>query len=195
MIDLVLERGYEATTAEMVAVRAGVSVSVFERYFTDIEDCFMQIFWRYVGVFKKMVWGAYESEDNWRDALRAAAYAAALYCCDFPRQARFGSIQLLGVGPLAEAHLAAFLQEIVDLIDAGRQEMDEPDSISRAVAEAVLGSVYGGLTKRMRGGKNFSPMAAVPELMYIAVRPYLGDQVARQELKISPPLGVGQIHA
>jgi AcrR family transcriptional regulator len=187
MVDVVLERGYEGATVGLVAARAGVSEETFRRHFADEAECFMAVFRRYVGVFESRVVGAFGREDDWRAGLRAAAYAAAGYIRDYPRETRFGGIQILGAGPLPQAHSGNFLQRIVDLIDAGRQELDDPDSMSRGVAEGVLGSVYESLLRELQRGEVRAPEDFVPELMYIAVRPYLGHEAAREELAIPPP--------
>jgi hypothetical protein len=144
----------------------------------------MDIFWEYVGIFEKRVWGAYAGHERWRDGIRAAAYAAADYIDEYPRATRFGVVQMLGVGPLAQAHRERFLQHIVDLIDEGRRELDDPESVGRSTAEGVLGSIYESLGQSLRGGMPSSAREAVPELMYVAVRPYLGHEAAREELEI-----------
>ena len=59
--------------------------------------------------------------------------------------------------------------------------------IFRTVAEIARRSVYRGLTRRIRAGEVSSRTAAVSELMNLAGRAHLGDQVAGQELK-TPPL-------
>jgi AcrR family transcriptional regulator len=189
LIDLVLERGYELTTIEAIVARAGVERTEFDRFFSDKEDCFVQAFWTYVvEVFEGRVFAAFEQYDNWRDGLRASAYEAARFIRDNPRESRFGSIEMMQVGPVAQAHRERQLHRIVDLIDAGRQELDDPDSVNRAVAEAALGAIYTMAIKELsEGGGAGAGERLVPELMYLAVRPYLGDEVAREELTIPPP--------
>ncbi len=187
MIDVVIERGYEQTTIDAVVERAGVERAAFDSRFAGKEDCFMQTYRSHVAdPFEVAVFGAYESEETWRDSLRACAYEAARFIRDNARECRFGSIEMMQVGPVAQAHRERQLHGIVDLIDAGRQELDDPDSIGRGAAEAALGSIYLTAVKELGKG-NAEGVGMVPELMYLAVRPYLGDEVAREELTIPPP--------
>lgn len=187
MIDVVIERGYEQTTLDEVLTRAGVEQAAFDSRFASKEDCFMQTYRSKVAdPFEAHVFAAYEAHDSWRDGLRACAYEAARFIRDNPRECRFGSIEMMQVGPVAQAHRERQLHGIVDLIDAGRQELDDPDSVGRSAAEAALGAIYMTAVKELGKG-NAEGVGMVPELMYLAVRPYLGDEVAREELTIPPP--------
>lgn len=189
MIDLVLERGYEGTTVEAVIERAEVGKGDFYRLFTGREDCFMKTYRAYVAVpLEAAVFTAFASHDKWREGLRASAYAAARFVRDHPRECRFGSIEMMQVGPMAQAYRERQLHGMVDLIDAGRQELDDPDSVGRGAAESALGAIYITAVKHLAAHGNADASDEfVPELMFHAVRPYLGDEVAREELTIPPP--------
>jgi AcrR family transcriptional regulator len=187
-VDLVSERGYEGVTADDIAERAGVGRAGFERCFASREQLYLVLFEKLSGEFEEDVLAAFRSHDAWRDSLRACAYAAARWLRDHPREVDFGVVQMFAAGDLAQVHRERQLQRMVDLIDLGRQELDDPDSMSRGVAEGVIGSIYGLLVKEMQSGEGVAAGEGyVPEMMYMAVRPYLGHEVAREELSIPPP--------
>jgi AcrR family transcriptional regulator len=188
MIDVVIESRNDGVTAEAAIERAGVDRAAFDRHFESAEDCVLQAYWKHTDEFTNRVEAAFDREDSWRDALRAAAYEAAGYIRANPRIVRFGTIQMFQVGPMAQAHRESHLHRMVDLIDAGRQELDDPDSVGRGVAEGVFGSIYQHLVKEVQAGRGTgSAEEFVPGLMYIAVRPYLGHEAALEELRIRPP--------
>jgi AcrR family transcriptional regulator len=187
-IDLAAEYGYEATSVEMVIERAGVTRADFDANFAGKEDCALQIYEERLGDFVALVLTAAEAESDWRDGMRAGGYAAARYLRDNPRLAQVGVVQMLAVGSMADARRAGLLDPIVDLIDAGRAELADPDSIGRGVAEAVLGSIYELAIRDLASGLGTgSAEKIVPQLMYVAVRPYLGHELAREELTHPPP--------
>ena len=187
-MELVNERGFEQTTIEMVVERAGVDQATFTRDFTDLRDCCMQVYIANIEEFDRVVFEAADRHERWRDRLRAAAYAAARSIEAQPLQTRFDMVQMLVVGDLAQAYRDRHLGRIVDLIDEGRQELDDPESLTRDVAVGVFGSIYQSLLKQTYGRRDLgSPETFVPDLMYIAVRPYVGHEVAREELTIPPP--------
>ena len=186
---LVVERGFDGTTEEMVVERAGVGREDFEREFGDLKEWCMEIYRENIEDFNQAVFGAAAAVgDRWRDRLRAAAYTAARYIDARPVQTRFDMIQMLGVGDMAQAYRDRYLGQIVDLIDEGRQELPDPESMSRDVAMGVFGSIYQFLLRELQGARE--PVTAesfVPQLMYIAVRPYLGHASAHEELTIKAP--------
>lgn len=188
VVDLVVERGYAATTVEAIIERAGVERAAFERRFAGKDDCCLRIYEAQLAEIDRRVVGAYLSRDAWRDRLRAAAYAAAGYVRDHPREVLFGEIQMREGAELAQARRDAYLQRLVDLVDAGRAELDDPGALSRGVAERALGAVYTLMLKRLQEGQGTSAArSTVPELMYVAVRPYVGHEAALEELRIPPP--------
>jgi AcrR family transcriptional regulator len=186
-VDLVLEGGFANLTVPMLCERAGVEQAAFDRHFNSLEECVTETFDVGARRYNDAVFSAFESGESWRESLRAAAYASARFIRDNRRFILFSAVALDNASEFVQAHRDAILQKNVEMIDAGRQELDDPDSISPAVAESVIGSIYTMLGKHLASGGAEDPEEFVPELMYIAVRPYLGHQVAREELTIPPP--------
>jgi AcrR family transcriptional regulator len=187
-VELIAEFGYEAVTEEMIRERSGLGESEFHRHFESKDACCIAALERIAHAFEAEVLTAFGAHEQWRDALRASAYAAARFVAENERDARFGTYELMRAGPHAQSRREATLQPFIDLIDAGRRELPEPESLSRSTAEAVVGSIVGLLVKRLSAPRPADIELLVPELMFIAVRPYLGDEAARQELRIpSPP--------
>jgi AcrR family transcriptional regulator len=187
-MDLVLAYGYGTPTVEMVVARAGVEPADFERNFTDLEDCCLQIYVENIVAFDEVVFGAFEHPGPWRDRMRAAVYALARFLRDRPRDVRFDVVAMTGAGPVPRVHRERQLQRFVDLIDLGRQELDDPDSISRSVAECLVGSIYELVVGKLQGGlAEGAAEDIVPDVMYVALRPYLGHAVAMEEFAIPAP--------
>jgi AcrR family transcriptional regulator len=187
MLDLVAERGYAATTVKQVLERAEVSQADFKRLFAGKRNCFLQVYEELSQRFGRCVFAAFEREDEWRDGLRAAAYAAARWIRDHPREARYGALEMIAAGEFAQARRDETLRGFVDLIDHGREQLDRPDSVSRSMAEGVIGGIVGMLTKNLRREVRVRAEDLVPDLMFLAVRPYLGHDAAREELSIPAP--------
>jgi hypothetical protein len=54
-------------------------------------------------------------------------------------------------------------------------------------AESIVGAIAQLMARNSERDDPRDPVAAVPEMMYLAVRPYLGEEAARRELTIPPP--------
>lgn len=186
MLDLVSTQGYEATSIEQILERAEAGRRDFERLFSSKEDCAIAVFDRAWEEFNRQVNEAYEREAPWPDSLRAAAYAAARWIAENQRQARFGIVTLLWAGEVAQARREAAFQNFADMVDAGRERMEDGEKLPAFSAEGVIGSIAEMITKRAQRGE-IEPYEYVPELMATAVRPYLGEEAAARELTIPPP--------
>lgn len=187
IMDVALECGWAATTLRRVLERAGVDQEEFEHYFADLEDCYLRVFNENREEFDCAVFSAFDEAPSWRDGMRAAAYAAARYIRENPREISFSVLQRFNVDDITQVHRERQLREIVDRIDLGRQELEDPNSMTRTVAEGIMGSVYELMIGEFQRGNGASVEKFVPSLMYIAVRPYLGQQAAMEELTIPPP--------
>ncbi len=187
-VELVLECGYEATTVAALIERAGVSRADFDRHFADKENCVLTVVDEGVDRFRRVVFSAYEAEALWRDGLRAAAYAAARWVRDNPSYIRFSTTMMDGATDLARTHRDMALQMFAEIVDAGRSELAISDSVSAEAALTVIGSIYELLQRELaRSSGTAAAESFVPDLMYLAVRPYLGHEIAREELSIPPP--------
>jgi AcrR family transcriptional regulator len=188
LLDLVDERGYENVSVADVVERAGVEQEDFDHLFADKEELCVAVFDEVAAMAQGEVLAAFESGEGWRESLRASAYAMVRFMRDHPREVGYGALHVLAAGDLAQVHREQQLQQWVDLIDLGRQELEDPDSMGRGVAEGVLGAINALLVKELEKGQGTTGLEQfVPELMYVAVRPYLGHEIAKEELEIPPP--------
>lgn len=185
--ELVLSQGCDGLTLEEIAEQAGFAEFELRQYFPGPGMCLLDAYLHFVEEFDLRILAAFDGGEGWRPALRAAGYEAARYIEERPREVRFIVIGLLEGGPLIQAHRSQHLKRLAGLIDLGRQELDDPDSLGRSVAEAVIGGVNALIVREVHQGCGKRPIEFVPELMYVAVRPYLGHEVAREELAIPPP--------
>ncbi len=188
MLDLTCSRGYNAVSIEEIVEQAEVEVEVeeFARLFGSKEECAIAVFDDIEDEFERAISAAYEGEAQWPDSLRAASYAVAGWIAEHPREFRFAAVEMLWVSELGQARREAGFQQFIGLIDAGREQAEDPDSIPTSAAEGVIGSIAEMTTKRLQRGE-LDPYALVPDLMYLAVLPYRGEEAAARELSVSPP--------
>lgn len=183
MIDVVCERGYRAATVEFVCDRAGTNAADFERVFGSKEDAFVQIYREEAELFLSVAIVACEAEEGWRDGLRAGAYAGARYLRDHPREARFCILEVLSAGEAAQLQRENLMRTFIDFLDRGRGQLARDRYVSPAFAAAIVGAISQMLIRRLAEGQDLSDLVdLVPELMYIAVRPYVDGDEALEEL-------------
>jgi AcrR family transcriptional regulator len=181
VIEIAAERGYAETKIETILERADVDRAAFDRHFRGKYDCFLST-WRELNesCMREMV-EAYNSEEEWPDRLRAVACEIVEGLRHDPRRASF-AVEVLAAGDAARARRDMTMRVIASLIDAGRNEMADPESVPHTTAEALAGSAYGQIYARVVRGRADELPALVPQLMSAAVMPYLGMDAALAEL-------------
>jgi AcrR family transcriptional regulator len=182
MIDLCVEHGYVNLTLPMVLDKAGVSEAAFEESFADLEDCFCSIMEAQIGIAGQQVLAAYAAEEGWQLQMRAAARALLDYVLEDLKRARFVCVEVVYAGDRAKLIRDQLMQAFFLLIDQGRQEMADPDLLTPFTAEAIGSSIYQRMQSALANDQLEEFETSIPEMMYLAVLPYLGAEAAEEEL-------------
>ena len=188
LIAIAAERGYGETTIEAVLEHAGLGRPAFDRHFRGKYDCFLSAWQEINESCMREMLEAYNGCEEWPDKLRAVACEIVEGLCDNPSRAAF-SIEVLAAGDAARARRDMTMRVLASLIDAGRNEMEDPEAVPHTTAEALAGAAYGQVySKVVRGAVEDLP-ELVPQLMSAAVLPYLGMEAAMAELStgFDPP--------
>lgn len=186
MVELAAEHGLDATTVAMVCERAGVGRAAFDRNFTSKENCFLEVHGEIALEFCRRTSTAYAGPRGWHDRIWAGAWAAMRFLQEDAVRARFFVVAVNGAGSRAQARRDRVLQGLADMIDAGREELEEPHSVSRNTAEMISGAIYGTILIKVRDGAIERGEEFLAELVYMAMMPYLGARAAEEELLVQP---------
>jgi AcrR family transcriptional regulator len=181
LVEVAAERGYAETTIDLVLARAELDRAAFDRHFRGKYDCFLTAWQEQNEECLRTMVAAYESREDWPDRLRAVAYCVIEGLLEDPSRASFG-VEVLAAGDAARARRDMTMRVIAGLIDAGRNEMDDPEAIPHTTAEALAGSAYGQVYSRIVRGDVENLPDLVPQLMSAAVMPYMGAEAAMTEL-------------
>ncbi len=187
LVDLASERGYDAVSVADVVARAGGSAAEFESLFSSKLACAVATLEGIAESNLRAVRGAFDAEPAWPDSLRAAAYAHAEWVLANPRKMRFGLLETVWASELTGALRDELFGEYIAMVDAGREAADDPDSIPAFTAEGVVGSITEVIVRRLGEEQSRDLLELVPEMMYLAVRAYLGEEAARRELTTPRP--------
>jgi AcrR family transcriptional regulator len=186
LIALVVREGFEATSEGKIAARAGVSEAEFHSLYADKQECADRVWEELSSEFIAGLKAVSGGPEPWRERVRAAAYYAIRYFEDDQRRGTFFALGALGVGEVAQARRDRILEAAVDLIDEGRGELEDPDSVPRSRAEAAIGAVYRAIVEANRASVGEVDPGWLPQLMYVVVLPYLGAEAAEEELRRGP---------
>lgn len=184
----VKERGPEARDPGEVARRAGVPRSEFDRRYGSFEECLLDTYERFIASFERATGTAFNRHEDWRTALRAAAYAAADWMWASPELMEFGAVGVLHSGnEMARVRREEVARYSAALIEQGREAAPDPASVPEGASLMAIGAILNLLTQRLHEGEEVNPVEMVPEMMYLVVRIYLGEEAAREELALGRP--------
>lgn len=186
MVEMVGSHGFAAVDIETLCERASVGRAHFQRCFADLEDCFLGLHDEAVAELCGRVDSACDGREAWHDRIWAAGLAAMRFFQEDPVRARFLVVAVNGAGNGAQSRRDRIVQRIADLLDRGRGEVGDERPVSRCTAEIAAGAVYGTILTRVEAGSIDRGEEFLPELIYLAVMPYLGARAAEDELLVQP---------
>lgn len=187
VVKTVAERGYDAATVEEISARAGVSPREFERLFADKADAVLRVFEAHIDDFRRQVQRAYDRYPEWPESLRAAGYAAIDWVERHPGTLHYGMVDILEAGEMARVRREDLFRWCAGLIDAGREVAPEPAAVASGAALMAVGAIVELITRNTQEAGEAELAEVLPEMMYGAVRPYLGEAVAQRELSMPRP--------
>ena len=186
LVELIAEHGLEATSLPMVAERAGLSSAELDRRYRTFQDC-LDDAWEQISTdFMKGLGASNAGPAPWRDRLRASAYFVLRYFQQDVARANFFAISMRSGRDLTQARIYRIIELGVELVDGARQELPDPESVPRSRAEGVVGAIHEAVLAAARKGDPQLGAELLPQLMYIAVMPYLGLDAAQEELRRGP---------
>jgi AcrR family transcriptional regulator len=178
----VSDLGYPALTVAAILERAGVSRKTFYEHFADKEECFLAAYDVVVEGLVRGVSDAYNREDVWREKVRAGLGEFLRFLAAEPNFARMCIVEVLAAGPGALQRRDGAMRMFTVFFEAGRQEAPpEMPPLPDLVSESVVGAIYEIIYSRILRNRTEELPDLLPDLMYIALCPYLGPEEAARD--------------
>ncbi len=186
-LELAAEFGYLEVTDDAVVERAGCSAAIFDKHYSDLEDCFLDAYEEAFEVMFTAISEATNAEAGWLEKMRALGPAVIEFLRDDEPRARYLTVEVVSGGDRLRVARENDLGRICELIDQGRAESPDPAAIPAGTAMVVAGTIFLRIYQGMLAGNLDQAYAAMPEAMHEIVLPYLGEEAALAELRREPP--------
>jgi AcrR family transcriptional regulator len=190
IVEAVIEElgaGHEASPElDAVLERAEVDEATFRSYFPDLEEAYIEIVAGMDVAIKQRIGSAVAATGSWQEGIRAMGEAIFEFIVEDPRRARFMFLGTLCFGERVQIMRDETVSLLTVILDQGRAELDDPESLSPATAEAIVGAVYHQLRTHIAQGEADDPAALAElcrQLIYLALQPYLGAEAALTEMR------------
>ena len=183
MLEAVGTHGYEQATVQDAIASAGVYRQAFYDLFRDKEDCYLQALEAGSAWVELAMREEAGDEATWRGQLRGALTGLLGFLDRQPAMGRALFVEVHAAGPLAVQKRTEAMQRASAAMDLAREESD--NGAPAISAEAVAAGILAVLHSRLAANQTDGFTRLLPELMYLAVLPYFGADVASVEMRIS----------
>lgn len=174
-------------TTEELCERAGVDRQFFEREYGDLETCFLRGFKVELKRFHDRLDLIRNGDSPWRERVWRTGYELLRLFKEDEKATHFLVVEVRTAGEQALLLFGAEINAMVDLIDEGRQVTAHSEEMTRATAEQITGGFFNHLYVLFSQGELPPEEEIIPQLMYTAMLPYLGEEAALRELSAPPP--------
>jgi len=176
VVEAVAEHGYNATTIGKIAEAAKISRRTFYEYFDGKQDCFLAAYEMIDTHVRGSMLEAGEREP-WPQRVRAGLAALLEVLSRDLAIARFYLVEPLTAG----GEIAARYRDAMQLLAGTLRPEAGPSDIDVEVRDQVLmGGITTLVTRRLKAGEADRLGELLPDLVELALAPYLGRDEARR---------------
>ncbi|HET8861806.1 MAG TPA: TetR/AcrR family transcriptional regulator [Solirubrobacterales bacterium] len=177
---LAAERGCAGASIEAIVKAAGVSSVTFYEFFAGKEECFVAAFDRAVDATTDELAHAAAGDPatgglSWSEQVATGLRALARLVIAQPRRARLCLVEAQTGGPELSEHFDAALDRVAAKLREGRALETAPADLSATHEEATAGALAWLFRERLEAADAEGVEALYPELIDIALAPYLGN--------------------
>ena len=175
---LIAEHGVAGTSIEALVKEAGVSSVTFYEFFEGKEECFVAVLDRAVDATAEELARAAAGDPaagglTWSEQIATGLRALTRLIPAEPGRARLCFIEAQTGGPQLSARFEAVLDRVAAKLREGRALETAPSDLPATHEEATAGALAWLLRERIATGDAEKLEALYPELIDIALAPYL----------------------
>jgi AcrR family transcriptional regulator len=174
------ESGYAAMTVESIISRAGVSRRTFYEHFKNKHEAYLAAYDEAAARLVRRVVTAVETVEGFVRRTEKGLGALLSFLAADPAVARMCIVEVMAAGPEAIDRRAESVRAFATLVDGhARDLLDE--QVPLLTAETIVGGIYEVVYTRVLRDETTSLPELLPDLVYSALLPYLGQSAALAE--------------
>jgi AcrR family transcriptional regulator len=179
---LMAERGCAGTTIERIAKLARVSSITFYDHFASKEEALVAAFEGAVEEGRARLASEVSTDLSWPEQVREGLRVLLAMIAAKPAWGRVCFVETQRGGPGLLAHYDAVLDSAVPKLREGRRFAVDAEGLPETLEETIAAGIAWLLRERLEvdGGEGIEVEQMLPELLDVALRPYLGAAEARR---------------
>jgi AcrR family transcriptional regulator len=173
--ELVAERGYRRTTIELIAKTARVALTTFYEHFEGKEECFLAAFDENVAAAAEVFAELVDPALDWTDQVSFGLEVfLEMIATETPR-ATLCLVESQAAGPAALARYQGMLERVAPKLREGRALNPRSARLPEGLEVALAGGIAWLVHQRLVAGEAAEIKALLPEMLQIALTPYVGE--------------------
>jgi AcrR family transcriptional regulator len=178
VVEAVAEHGYNATTIARITAAAKISRRTFYEYFEGKEDCYLAAYEMIEAHVLDLMLAAPGAGEPWPDRVRARLAALLDVLSRDTAVSRCFLIEPLAAG----GDVAARYREAMQLLAGALRPEPPPSELDMEVRDqALIGGIATLIVRRLNAGGTERLPELLPDLVELALAPYLGREEAKQQ--------------
>lgn len=177
-IEVFAKRGYRGATVGNLVSGAKIGINSFYSLFEGKEDCFLAVYDRIVAEGRERMAAAAPAGASWPGQATAVLRALLGLIEERPLSARIVLVEVHTAGPAARARHQRDLDDGAEMLRGGRGHSSVADELPDTLEVATVGGLAWLLQQRIAIGEAADIGRLLPEVLEIALEPYLGEKAA-----------------
>jgi AcrR family transcriptional regulator len=178
VVEAVAEHGYNATTIARITAAAKISRRTFYEYFEGKEDCFLAAYEMIEAHVLDSMLAAPGAGEPWPERTRARLAALLDVLARDAAVSRCFLVEPLAAG----GEVAARYREAMQLLAATLRPEPPPTELDMEVRDqALIGGIATLIVRRLNTGGAQRLPELLPDLVELALAPYLGREEAKRQ--------------
>ena len=170
------ERGYQHTTIDGIATRAGASVHTFYRNFDGKESALAAAYDTGLVQSLALIQPAFERAVDWPHGVRAALRALLCFLAGNPAWTRTAILESPAAGAAMMARADDAIDRFASILEPGL-EWAAPD-LSAVAVEASAGAIYALIYEHVRKPGPARLLEILPLCTFVGLAPFVGAELA-----------------
>jgi AcrR family transcriptional regulator len=173
--ELVAERGYRRTTIELIAKTARVALTTFYEHFESKEECFLAAFDENIAAAAEVFAELVDPELDWADQISIGLEVFLEMVAGETPRATLCLVESQAAGPAALARYQGMLERVAPKLREGRALNPRSARLPEGLEVALAGGIAWLVHQRLVAGEAAEIKALLPEMLQIALTPYVGE--------------------
>ncbi|HXS33186.1 MAG TPA: TetR/AcrR family transcriptional regulator [Solirubrobacterales bacterium] len=183
VLEAVAEHGYNATTIGKITEASKISRRTFYEYFSSKEECFLAAYGMVDDHVRASMLAAADPAEPWPEQVRAKLAALLAVLSRDSAVARFYLVEPLAAGGEIAARYRDAMQLLAETIRP-QSPLSEMDVEVRD--QVLMGGIATLISRRLKAGGGDQLGELLPDLIELALAPYLGRDEARRIASSQP---------